>query len=43
MRVCCAVFTPEKLAAVIPDPCNAARTSSKLVVPAAWTLTEKIA
>jgi iron complex transport system ATP-binding protein len=37
------VFTPEKFAAVIPNPCNAARTPSKLVVAAAWTFTEKIA
>jgi len=37
------VLTPDKFAAVIPDPCKAASTSSRPVLRGDWTLTEKIA
>jgi len=35
-------LSPTKFAAVIPDPCSAATTSSRLVFSPDWTLTANI-
>ena len=37
MKISDDVLTPTKFAAVMPDPCNAATTSSRLVLTSDWT------